>query len=74
MQVVPAEDATMEDATSTAPPSKLTRETAPLCLSCAVIEDRLIADPSSEEEALAATLVSTTVDGQGHLIGVRKAL
>ncbi|KAK9813773.1 hypothetical protein WJX73_008734 [Symbiochloris irregularis] len=72
--VVAAGNDAMTDGTShPQQPYALSKQGTPLTLTCAVIDDRLIADPSSEEESLAATVVSTTVDGQGHVMGLQHA-
>ena len=44
-------------------------KTVPMALTCGLYSGRLIADPTSEEEALTACLVSTIVDASGCLIG-----
>lgn len=41
----------------------------PMALTCSMYGSCLIADPTSEEEALAASLVSTVVDAHGRLLG-----
>lgn len=67
-QVVPA-DAEMGDAAVQHPRGRVSDAGVPLCLTCAIIQDRLVADPSLQEEALAATTVSITVDGKGDIVG-----
>ena len=61
----------MEGDAASAPlqPFAPSKATVPLSLTCAIIEGRLVADPSSEEEALAAAVLCTTVDGQGNIVG-----
>ena len=41
----------------------------PMALTCGLYSGSLIADPTSEEEALVASLVSTIVDASGSLVG-----
>ena len=71
-QVVAAEDADMVDGGQSASPLGAVLPSAdvvPLCLTCAIIEGRLIADPTAQEESLAAATVCTIVDGRGNIIG-----
>ena len=69
-QVVSAEEADMADRGGAKQPlGQLKSDTLPFCLTCAIIEDRLIADPTDQEESLAAATVSVVVDGQGNLVG-----
>lgn len=44
-------------------------KTVPMALTCGLYNGCMIADPTSEEEALTASLVSTIVDASGCLIG-----
>ncbi len=46
----------------------------PMALTCSMYGGHLIADPTAEEEALAAALVTTIVDAQGRLIGAHLQL
>lgn len=46
-----------------------TPEDLPVSLTCAIIEGRLIADPTLQEETLADATVSAVVDGQGNIVG-----
>lgn len=41
----------------------------PMGTTCAMYEGRLITDPDAEEEALAASLITSVVDGTGRIIG-----
>jgi exosome complex RNA-binding protein Rrp42 (RNase PH superfamily) len=47
----------------------LRMKTVPMALTSSLYRDHLIADPTSEEEDLAASLVSTIVDSQGRILG-----
>ncbi len=42
----------------------------PIATTCAIYEGRLITDPDAEEEALAASLITSVVDGAGRVIGI----
>jgi len=42
----------------------------PIATTCAMYEERLIIDPDAEEEALAASSITSVVDGAGRLIGM----
>jgi hypothetical protein len=44
-------------------------KTVPMALTCGLYSGHLIADPTSEEETLAASLVSTIVDASGCIVG-----
>ncbi|KAK9908249.1 hypothetical protein WJX75_004814 [Coccomyxa subellipsoidea] len=48
-------------------------KTVPMALTCGLYSGHLIADPTSEEETLAASLVSTIVDASGCIVGLYKA-
>ena len=43
----------------------------PMATTCAMYEGCLITDPDAEEEALAAALITSVVDGAGRIIGTR---
>ena len=46
----------------------------PIATTCAMYEGRLITDPDAEEEALAASTITSVVDGMGAVIGTRLPL
>lgn len=54
-----------EEATSL---RKLSLRSLPFSVTCGTFSNRLIVDPTSEEEALLQATISTIVDGQGKLI------
>ena len=41
----------------------------PMATTCAMYDHHIITDPDAEEEALAASTVTSVVDGAGTLIG-----
>lgn len=46
----------------------------PMATTCAMYEGRLITDPDAEEESLAASTVTSIMDGAGSLIGAELPL
>ena len=46
----------------------------PIATTCAIYEGRLITDPDAEEEALAASLITSVVDDAGRVIGISPLL
>lgn len=47
----------------------LNTDCIPLALTCGFYKDKLIVDPTAEEESLMQTLVTTTVTASGRLVG-----
>lgn len=52
-------------------PRRLALGPLPVSLTCGLYGDRIVVDPTAEEEALVDALVVTTVDASGDILGER---
>ena len=69
LQVVPAAEGQMRRNEGL-----LRLSSVPMATSCAIYDGHIITDPDAEEEALAASTLTSVVDGTGTLIGSPQTL